>query len=119
MKLLFLLSLAPLAAASTADSDGLAKRVLDLMQRNFTDGEDFPADRWERMAECDLMIREATGLDTLSAMDSLFEGFVQWGGTNGTDGSAVPQPTDDGADAWNQPQNYQENFLSPMAPDNT
>ena len=105
--------LAVLALANaSADFGSLTKNVLDLMQRNYTaDSSDFPSDRWARMAACDAEIRLGTGLDTLSVMDSLFRGFVEWGGTNGTDGSAKPQPTDDGSDPWNQPQNYQENFL--------
>ena len=86
----------------------LIKRTFDISHTNF-------ATRFARQK----IKRDTVIGDTFDAMDSLFSGFIAWGQTNGTDGSVVPQPTDDGTDPWNLLKNYRENFLSPMAPDNS
>jgi hypothetical protein len=51
----------------------------------------------------------------------MFDGFVQWGISNGTDGNLHPQPTPDdnvnhnGSDYWDGMSNYLEHYLTPMS----
>ena len=105
---------------SSAVSSHTINHVLDYMQQNVTNS-DYPLAKFRKLHECmdKVSASPLSNFDLLSAMDAMFDGFVQWGIMNGTDGVDHPQPTTDGSDYWNQPQNYLERYPSRMTSDDT
>jgi len=117
---LFTLLLLPPTFGSTM------KSVLDLMEMNAT-MKSYGKEKWKVLEEAmgSISADIEAHFDLQNSMDKMFDGFVQWGISNGTDGKEYPQPTPDdevnhgGSDFWDGMANYQEHFLSPMAHDDS
>ncbi|GMI11245.1 hypothetical protein TrVE_jg2967 [Triparma verrucosa] len=119
MKITFFSALALTQANANNSPDlhdvPITKRMLDAMEKNST-GSDFSSLKWLEYEACMAMVSAEFDFDLLESTDALFSGFLQWGRTNGTGVTEPPQPTEDGADQWDQPQNYLEHFPSHVAP---